>query len=215
MLEDVWIKRGNEYVLEHIDLQLYPGDFACIYGRSGSGKTSLLRVLALIDQPSQGRVIIHGKDYSKAGGGGRADARAGLIGYIPQHNNIIDQLPVWENIALPLLLQGLREEEALEKAKRATSRLGIDTFLYRRPRSLSGGQWKRVAILRALIRDPSVLVADEPLTGLDDELIRVVYRIFSHHSINGKIVIYATQDTTDNPPCTRVFQIKARRLIEE
>jgi len=215
MLEDVWIKRGNEYVLEHVDLLLYPGDFACIYGRSGSGKTSLLRVLALIDKPSKGRVIIHGKDYSEAGDAERADARARLIGYIPQHDNIIDQLLVWENIALPLLLQGLREEEALEKAKRVASNLGIDAFLYRRPKSLSGGQRRRVAILRALIKNPPVLVADEPLTGLDDELIRVVYKIFYQHSNNGKTVVYATPDTTDNPPCTRVFRIRARRLVEE
>ncbi|MCE4620272.1 MAG: ATP-binding cassette domain-containing protein [Desulfurococcales archaeon] len=215
MLEDVWIRRGNEYVLEHVDLQLYPGDFACIYGRSGSGKTSLLRILALIDRPDRGRVVLGGRDYSSAGDGERADARARLIGYIPQHDNIIDQLLVWENIALPLLLQGLSEEEALEKARSAASSLGIDALLYRRPQSLSGGQRRRVAILRALIKDPPILVADEPLTGLDDELIQVVYRIFSKHSNNGKTVIYATPDTTDNPPCTRVFRIKARRLVEE
>ena len=215
MLEDIWIKRGNEYVLEHVNLQLYPGDFACIYGRSGSGKTSLLRVLALVDRPARGKVVLDGRDYSSSGDAERAHARARLIGYIPQHDNIIDQLLVWENIALPLLLQGLGEEEALEKARRLASTLGIDTLLYRRPRSLSGGQRRRIAILRALIKDPIMLVADEPLTGLDDELIRVVYRIFSQHSNNGKTVIYATPDTTDNPPCTRVFRIKARRLIEE
>ncbi|MCE4619244.1 MAG: ATP-binding cassette domain-containing protein [Desulfurococcales archaeon] len=215
MLEDVWIRRGNEYVLKHVDLQLYPGDFACIYGRSGSGKTSLLRILALVDRPAKGRVVLGGRDYSSSGDSKRADARARLIGYIPQHDNIIDQLLVWENIALPLLLQGHSEEEALEKARSAASSLGIDALLYRRPQSLSGGQRRRVAILRALIKDPQILVADEPLTGLDDELIQVVYRIFSQHSNNGKTVIYATPDTTDNPPCTRVFRIKARRLVEE
>ena len=215
MLEDVWIKRGSEYVLEHVDLQLSSGDFACIYGRSGSGKTSLLRVLALVDQPTRGRVVINDRDYSKAGERERADARARLIGYIPQHDNIIDQLLVWENIALPLLLRGLGEEEALGRAMDIALGLGIDAFLYRRPHSLSGGQRRRVAILRALIKNPSIIVADEPLTGLDDELIRTVYELFSQHSNNGKIVIYATPDTTDNPPCTRVFQIRARRLVEE
>ncbi len=215
MLEDVWIKRGNEYVLERVDLQLYPGDFACIYGRSGSGKTSLLRVLALVERPARGRVVLEGRDYSSSRDTERAQARARLIGYIPQHDNIINQLLVWENIALPLLLHGLREEEALEKARRLASTLGIDTLLYRRPRSLSGGQRRRIAILRALIKDPIMLVADEPLTGLDDELIRVVYKIFYQHSNNGKIVIYATPDTTEQPPCTRVFGIRARRLVEE
>ncbi len=215
MLEDVWIKRGNEYVLERVDLQLYPGDFACIYGRSGSGKTSLLRVLALVERPARGRVVLGGRDYSSSRDTERAQARARLIGYIPQHDNIINQLLVWENIALPLLLHGLRDEEALEKARRLASTLGIDTLLYRRPRSLSGGQRRRIAILRALIKDPIMLVADEPLTGLDDELIRVVYKIFYQHSNNGKIVIYATPDTTEQPPCTRVFRIRARRLVEE
>ncbi|MEB3846509.1 MAG: ATP-binding cassette domain-containing protein, partial [Desulfurococcales archaeon] len=179
MLEDVWIKRGNEYVLEHVNLQLYPGDFACIYGRSGSGKTSLLRVLALVDRPARGKVVLDGRDYSSSGDAEKARARARLIGYIPQHDNIIDQLLVWENIALPLLLQGLGEEEALKKTERIASSLGVETLLYRRPRSLSGGQRRRVAILRAIIKDPMILVADEPLTGLDDELILVVYRIFS------------------------------------
>ncbi len=214
-LEDVWVKKGQENVLQRVYLQLHPGDFACIYGRSGSGKTSLLRVLALIDQPPRGRVIIYGKDYTKAKDREKTNARARLIGYIPQHDNIIDQLIVWENIALPLLLRGLREEEALEKARRIASSLGMDAFLYRLPRSLSGGQRRRIAILRALIKDPSILVADEPLTGLDDELIRVVYKIFYQHSNNGKTVVYATPDSADNPPCTRVFRIKARRLVEE
>ena len=215
MLEDVWIKRGNEYVLERVDLQLYPGDFACIYGRSGSGKTSLLRVLALVERPARGRVVLGGRDYSSSRDTERAQARARLIGYIPQHDNIINQLLVWENIALPLLLHGLREEEALEKARRLASTLGIDTLLYRRPRSLSGGQRRRIAILRALIKDPIMIAADEPLTGLDDELIRVVYKIFYQYSNDGKIVIYATPDTTEQPPCTRVFRIRARRLVEE
>lgn len=199
--------RGPKPAIEGVSLALAPGDFVCIYGRSGAGKTSLLRVAALVDKPLTGKVYFEGRDLTTAPASLRARLRLERIGYIPQHQGLIEELTALENIMLPLLAQGLPRAEARRRALEAAEPLGIKGLLGRLPRQLSGGERQRVAIARALAKGPRLVVADEPLQGLDEELSETVKRLLERQARGGAAVLYATPDPTEDPPCTRAYRL--------
>lgn len=214
-LENITVERGGHKILEGVNLTVEPGDYACIYGRSGTGKTSLLRTIALLDQPAQGKIIIQGQDYTHASQKTKAKARNQMIGYIPQHDNLIPQLTIRENILLPLTINHTPPQQVHERLQTITGALEIKDLLDRYPHQLSGGQRRRAIIARALIKNPKIILADEPLAGLDDQLIKKTLQILKQHANNGAAVIHATPDTTLKPPCTKTYKIQAGKLTPQ
>ncbi|MCC6899741.1 MAG: ABC transporter ATP-binding protein [Polyangiaceae bacterium] len=161
--------RGKERleVLNELDLEIPKGSFEALMGPSGSGKTTLLNLIAGLDRPTKGSVEIGGKDIAKLGDSELSRWRSQNIGFIFQHFNLIPVLTALENVELPLLLTNLPSAERRKRATTALRVVGLEDRMGHRPNQLSGGQEQRVGIARAIVHDPTILVADEPTGDLD------------------------------------------------
>jgi putative ABC transport system ATP-binding protein len=154
-------------VLHGVSLTLRPGRFCLLEGPSGSGKTTLLSIAAGLEPPSRGRVLVREQDLRGFANGRLEAFRRDHVGFVFQDFKLIDVLTAEENAALPLELRGMRPREARAAARKALARIGLSGRLGARPATLSGGEKQRVAIVRALIAGPSLLLADEPTANLD------------------------------------------------
>lgn len=176
-------QRGPEKieVLHGIDLDIPKGDFVALMGPSGSGKTTLLNLIAGLDRPSKGSVEVAGKDIAKLGDSELSRWRSQHIGFIFQHFNLIPVLTALENVELPLLLTKLPAPERKKRAATALRVVGLEDRMGHRPAQLSGGQEQRVGIARAIVHDPTILVADEPTGELDrhsaDEILGLLTKL--------------------------------------
>lgn len=159
-------------VLKGIDLTIYQNDFIAIMGPSGSGKTTLLNILSTIDKPSQGAVMLGGKDITKLSNKELSKLRRDKIGFIFQDYNLLDTMTLQDNIALPLSLNGVSSKECVRKTKELGDMFGLSEHLKKYPWQLSGGQKQRGATCRALITDPEIIFADEPTGALDSKASR-------------------------------------------
>src|SRR5256885_84784 len=159
---------GFEVVaLDHVDLEIQPGDFFALMGPSGSGKSTLLNLLAGIDRPTEGEVDVLGTDLAKLSESELASWRNAHIGYIFQTFNLVPVLTAFENVELPLLLTKLSKAERRKNVETALELVGLADRMSHQPRQLSGGQEQRVAIARAIVTDPDLILADEPTGNLD------------------------------------------------
>lgn len=165
-------KSGEAWInaLNGVNLSIQPGEFVCVMGRSGSGKSTLLNVLGALDRPDQGHVRIQGQDLMGLADSDLAKFRRRNLGFIFQFFNLMPTLTAAENVALPLLLDGVNSHEAFEKAKVLLARMELGDRTGHRPAQLSGGQMQRVAIARALVSNPALLLADEPTGNLDSAI---------------------------------------------
>lgn len=155
------------YALKETDLIFMPGEFTAIIGRSGSGKSTLLRILGTLDRPDTGEIIIEGKTISLLKDAEVARFRRRRIGFVHQDYNLFPEYTAWENVVFPIHLDGAREDR--NKVKELLSRLGILQCRDRFPHELSGGEQQRVSLARALVTEPTVILADEPTGNLDAE----------------------------------------------
>ena len=153
--------------LRGVDLEVYKGEFFMLVGPSGCGKTTLISIIAGVLQPDNGRCIVNDFEYQKKSAHEILKFRAKNIGFIFQSFNLIDSLTVGQNVAIPLILNGMKQGQALEKAKEILEEVELSEKFTSPPNRLSGGQQQRVAIARALIHNPSLLVCDEPTSALD------------------------------------------------
>ncbi len=154
-------------VLNGISVEVPKGDFLALMGPSGSGKTTLLNLIAGIDRPTSGRVVVDGKEISRFSESALASWRARHVGFIFQLYNLIPVLNAFENVELPLLLTNLKKKERRQHVETALQIVGLGDRMSHYPRQLSGGQEQRVSIARAIVTDPTLLVADEPTGDLD------------------------------------------------
>ena len=154
-------------VLNGISVEVPRGDFFALMGPSGSGKTTLLNLIAGIDRPTSGRVVVDGKEISRFSETALASWRARHVGFIFQLYNLIPVLNAFENVELPLLLTSLNKKERRQHVETALQIVGLGDRMAHYPRQLSGGQEQRVSIARAIVTDPTLLVADEPTGDLD------------------------------------------------
>lgn len=156
-------------VLRDVDLEVGPGETVAIVGPSGSGKTTLLNIIGTLDRPTSGRVLLNGRDLTTLGDAELAAVRNREIGFIFQFHHLLPQCTVLENVLLPTLAGGpaQRSEPAHTRARRLLHRVGLSERLSYRPGQLSGGERQRVAVVRALINEPRLLLADEPTGSLD------------------------------------------------
>jgi putative ABC transport system ATP-binding protein len=169
LLKDYGSRGFLTRVLRGIDLEIYQNDFIAIMGPSGSGKTTLLNILSSIDKPTQGAVILDGKDVTKVSNKELSKLRRDKIGFIFQDYNLLDTMTLQDNIALPLSLNGVASKKCIDKTKEVAQIFGLAEHLNKYPYQLSGGQKQRGATCRALITDPEIIFADEPTGALDSK----------------------------------------------
>ena len=175
--------RGKERleVLNDLDLDIPKGSFEALMGPSGSGKTTLLNLIAGLDRPTKGSVEVGGKDIAKLGDSELSRWRSQNIGFIFQHFNLIPVLTALENVELPLLLTNLASAERKKRATTALRVVGLEDRMGHRPNQLSGGHEQRVGIARAIVHDPTIVVADEPTGELDrqsaDEILGLLDKL--------------------------------------
>jgi len=186
---------GGDTVLRGVDLSLGPGRVVAVRGRSGVGKTTLAKVAALLLKPDSGLVYFNGLDTSKLRESELSSTRLKYIGYVDQDCSLIDELTVWENIELPLRLMNIEMSNRTGIIGEVVEVLGLKGLESRRPRELSGGQRQRVVLARALVKNPILLVADEPFAHLDDETVRMVMGYIRQLvSVSGLAVLITTTD---------------------
>ena len=169
-------EKSKDPVLRGVDLSVRDGEFLGIIGRSGCGKTTLLKILGMIDQPSSGNFFFKGKNTKGLCADELADIRRREVGFIFQDFYLMDSLTIQENIMLPMILDKVDAEVCLQNMQELAERFGIAGLIDKRPYQLSGGEKQRVSICRALINNPDLVLADEPTGNLDLNLERLWYR---------------------------------------
>ncbi len=176
-------------VLKGIDLTIYENDFIAIMGPSGSGKTTLLNILSTIDKPTQGTVLLDGKDVTKLKNKELSQIRRDKIGFIFQDYNLLDTMTLQDNIALPLSLNGVSSQVCISKCQTLAQIFGLKEHLKKYPYQLSGGQKQRGATCRALISEPEIIFADEPTGALDSKSSRDLLERLKMVNDEGKATI--------------------------
>lgn len=183
------------YTLRETDFTLPEKAVTMVMGRSGSGKTTLLNILGGLLRPSEGRVLLDGKDLYAYGDGELSRLRNRYFSVIPQGSSGIYSLNVLDNILLPTLLYHHRDRETVRRAEELMERLDIASLRYAMPAELSGGEMRRMAIARALVTKPAFVLADEPTGDLDDENTETVLRLLRETAEEGASVLLVTHET--------------------
>jgi ABC-type lipoprotein export system ATPase subunit len=189
--------RGSEsiHALEKVSFDVGAGDFVVVTGPSGSGKSTLLHVAAGLDEPDEGSVLFEGIDIYSYSARERAKFRRRKLGFVFQFFNLVPTLNAVQNVSLPLLLDGISKNSADAKAEELLTQLGMAHRLHHKPNEMSGGQMQRVAVARALIADPPLILADEPTGNLDSETGEEVLRLLKEAAAqHGAAVILVTHD---------------------
>ncbi|MEY3028749.1 MAG: hypothetical protein RL198_146 [Actinomycetota bacterium] len=193
---------GREYLvgdqittaLDGIDLKVMPGEFVAIIGPSGSGKSTLMNLVGCLDRPSSGEVLISGEGTVELNDNQLTDLRSRAIGFVFQQFQLLPNTSALENVAAPLLYQGMSMRAAKEKASEMLQRLGLGERLNFDRNRLSGGQQQRVAIARALVTNPDLVLADEPTGALDTKTGEQVIQLFKDLHAEGRTILLITHD---------------------
>lgn len=191
--------------LDEVSLSIDKGEFVAIMGPSGSGKSSLLNIIGLLDKPTHGTYKLDDRLVSKLRQAKLAKARRDHIGFIFQSFNLLPRLTALENVALPLAYKGTPQTKRLKQASSALERVGLKDREYFYPKALSGGQAQRVAIARALVNNPSLIIADEPTGNLDSHSSRVVMELLAELHATGSTVLMVTHNLELTRYATRVL----------
>ena len=198
--------------LHSISLEVEYGEYIAILGPSGSGKSTLMNMIGCLDSPSSGRYLLDGKDVSSLKRNELAAVRNRKIGFIFQSFNLLDYCSSIENVALPLVYQGVSKSERIKRAKEVLESVGLGDRINHKPGELSGGQRQRVAIARALVTDPEVILADEPTGNLDSKSGEDVMSLFEQLSNSGKTIIVVTHDNKLAKRMHRVIEISDGKI---
>jgi len=209
-------KYGPTTALAGVDVAVRSGESLAIMGPSGSGKSTLLHVLAGVIRPDDGRVMLGEERIDRLGENKLSALRRDRFGFVFQSGQLLPELPAEENVALPLMLSGLRRRDAVARARRWFGPLGLDGLQGRRPGQLSGGQAQRVAIARALVVEPDVVFADEPTGALDQATGEEVIRLLTTVSRSlGSALVMVTHDAGVAAHCDRIVQVRDGHIVDE
>ena len=184
----------NIIVLKNVNMQINKGELVSLSGPSGSGKSTLLHIIALLDQPTSGEVFFKEKNFSKSNDSEKDFVRRKGISIIYQQNNLLSDFTALENVLIPLLNNGYSWEESTKKATKTLSLVNLSRRLNHFPSELSGGEQQRVAVARALITEPDLILADEPTGSLDRKTANEIFSLFSKLKSKNRAILYATHN---------------------
>jgi lipoprotein-releasing system ATP-binding protein len=207
---------GRLQVLKGIDLECRPGETLAVVGASGVGKSTLLHVMGALDSPDSGSVRVAGEDPFALTEARRAELRNRQVGFVFQFHHLLPEFTAAENVALPLLVAGKGQREALEAALALLAELGVGPRALARPDELSGGERQRVAIARGVVTEPAVLLADEPTGNLDTDTARMVYgRMIEMTRKRNMTLVVATHDVELSAQTDRTLRLRDGKLVPE
>lgn len=201
--------------LDGVSLTIDEGEFVAIIGQSGSGKSTFMNMLGLLDTPTEGEYYINGKLVDDLTDDEMSVIRNEEIGFIFQGFNLISSLTALENVELPLVYRGMRKDERREKSIAALEKVGLKERMDHLPQALSGGQQQRVAVARAIAAAPPVILADEPTGNLDTRSTKDVMKILHQLKDEGRTVIVITHDNEIAMEAERVVRIRDGRIVED
>jgi putative ABC transport system ATP-binding protein len=214
-LSGIYKRYGAIEVLKNVNLTVKEGDFISIRGKSGVGKTTLLKIIGLLEMPDKGEVKLLGRKVNGLGDDEKSELRLHQIGFVFQFFNLIPSLTVLENIELPLALAGIDKHKRRKKARELLEYFGLTSLEERFPETLSGGERQRIAIIRALVNNPKIILADEPTSSIDDENSQLLMDLLNKINKERKVtIILTTTDLYEKLPTNRDFILKEGHIIE-
>lgn len=201
--------------LNDVNIEVKEGEFVAIMGPSGCGKSTLLNILGLLDNPTSGEYYLNGTEVSKYTEAQRTNLRKGVIGFVFQSFNLIDELNVYENIELPLLYMGIPATERKRRVETAMKRMAIMHRSKHFPQQLSGGQQQRVAIARAVVSNPKLILADEPTGNLDSKNGKEVMELLNELNKEGTTIVMVTHSQHDAGFAGRIINLFDGQVVTE
>ncbi len=202
--------------VRNVSLAIREGERVCLMGPSGSGKSTLLNIIGCIDTASEGELRIDGQDAKRLSDAQLSDFRNRIMGFVFQSFNLIPVLSVYENVEYPLLLQGIGSRERRERVQELLSRVGLADFGKRSPERLSGGERQRVAVARALVTGPKLVIADEPTASLDHAIGRSIMELMVEmNRVAGSTLIFATHDPLVAEFAGRIIELADGQVVDD
>ncbi len=205
--------RLEVHALRRANLVVHEGEFVAIVGPSGSGKSTMMHILGCLDRATDGEYRLAGTPVDELDDDQLAALRSRRIGFVFQSYNLIPRTSALDNVAAPLLYQGVSRRDRTERARAALERLGLGDRLHHEPTELSGGQQQRVAVARALVTNPALLLADEPTGNLDSESGRDVIRLLHELNATGRTIVLITHDADVAAVAGRQVHIRDGQLV--
>ncbi len=201
-------------VLRNITLSIDQGEYVAIMGTSGTGKTTLMNILGCLDKPTSGKLELDGLDVYKLDDDALSALRNKKIGFVFQQFFLLERTTALDNVLLPFIYADSYPADAIERAKKALVRVGLEDRIKYLASELSGGQQQRVAIARALINDPDVILADEPTGNLDSKSTDEILEIFSRLNKEGRTIVVVTHDQAVAKYAQRILELKEGQIKE-
>jgi len=218
-LQDITRKyvMGTETVhaLRGVSFSIEKNEYVALMGPSGSGKSTLMNILGCLDTPSSGEYWLNGKDVSKMTDNELAAVRNIEIGFVFQTFNLLPRNTALENVALPLVYAGIKKEEREARAAKVLTMVGLADRMSHRPNELSGGQRQRVAVARALVNNPSIILADEPTGNLDTKTSHEIMALFEEIHKNGNTIILVTHEEDIAQHAKRIVRLRDGLVAEQ
>jgi lipoprotein-releasing system ATP-binding protein len=206
---------GSEQILKGIDLEVYEGEFVSIIGASGSGKSSLLYIMGLLDKPTEGEVFFEGEKIDYSNDKRLSYLRNSKLGFVFQFHYLVQELSLLDNVILPAIKKGVPIKEARERAIVLLEKLGLKGKENRKPYEISGGEMQRTAIARALINQPKVLLADEPTGNLDSTNTQRVMDIFKEINKSQTTIVMVTHEIDLARQTKRIVELRDGSVIRQ
>ncbi|QXD24719.1 ABC transporter ATP-binding protein [Opitutia bacterium ISCC 51] len=198
--------------LDGVDLKIYRNDYMAIMGPSGSGKSTLMNMLGCLDTPTSGQYYFEGEDVADMDDNELAFIRNQKIGFVFQSFNLLARASTLRNVELPLVYAGMPRWERIEKANLACERVGLGDRVHHKPNELSGGQRQRVAVARALVNEPSIILADEPTGNLDSKTGAEIMQLFDELHSQGNTIILVTHEKDIAAHAHRLIRLKDGKI---
>ncbi|MCT4645270.1 MAG: ABC transporter ATP-binding protein [Carboxylicivirga sp.] len=214
MIEIADIKKfyyvGAEVVkaLQGVDLSIQKGEYVAIMGPSGSGKSTLMNIIGALDTPTGGKYVLNGTDVSRLTDDALAEIRNKEIGFVFQTFNLLPRYTALENAILPLIYAGVSKQEREKRGKAVMESVGLEDRMNHRPNEMSGGQRQRVAVARALVNNPSIILADEPTGNLDSKTSVDIMRLFDEIHQQGNTIILVTHEEDIAQHAHRIIRLR-------
>lgn len=202
--------------VDNLDLQFKPGEFSALCGPSGSGKTTILNMIGALDVPTSGNVYLEGKDLRSMTGGELSSLRRDRVGFVFQAYNLVPVLTAYENAEFVLALQNVPANERRDRVMSVLKEVGMDQYAKRRPDELSGGQQQRIAIARAVVSNPAIVLADEPTANVDIDAANTILDLMEQlNEEMGITFLFSTHDQKVMNRARRLVKLRDGRLEED